>query len=267
MKQLPLLLAALLATSTLNAQPQDILIEACSAMPDADKRLQCLKAAIGTASTTSSPKAAAIDTLAKAFGAMQAGIDIGMSYRDYQASLLELARAIAAFKQQVNDLPTTLIDASLGAYNDAGLLWQGSIEFYANPDNRAFAAGIPVGGSDLNILVGRYRLTTGRTGFLGLQEGLDAASGRWQIWTIAKANAEKGLAVLRNPPPPAEPEVLETEPDLRFAALYAKEKRCHESPVPEKFGESGFFYHYKVLCSDGTILKVACSLGSCKTLR
>jgi len=260
-------LAGLLWAGAAHAQTSVVLIEACNAVQAADKRLECLKAAMGA--TAAAPKDAAIDTLEQAFGSMQAGLGVGMSYRDYQAAVLDLARALAVYKLKAGGLPSNLLEQSLAAYSDAGTLWIKSIEFYANRDNAlTYPRALPIDGNNLLWLVQKYTLAVSDAGFPGRGLGLPVDATRSQIWAMARHMAERGIREIRNPASmlPVVPAVSLQDADIAAAQALAKDKQCQEAPQVERTGLAGVDTLFAAACTDGKQLQIACASGICRVL-
>lgn len=265
MKKFAIAVACLVAGLSF-AQTPAVLIEVCNAVPDADKRLECLKAAMGTTSAVT-PKTSAVDALERAFGAMQAGLDIGMSYRDYQSSVLDLARALSAFKQQSPETDYGLLDEALTTYNDAAKFWNRSIEFYAQRGNDpAHAGGLPVGMNGLDWMVVKYDLTTVKSGIWGLERGLPVQTTRSKLWTHAKEKSDEGLRVARAPAVPKAPPAA-IDPEMQAVHDLVKAQNCRKFPSAEKTGTQGTDNLYFVTCMDGRSMSIACADGACRVLK
>lgn len=260
------LTTGLLLAGAAQAQTPLVLIEACNAIAAADKRLECLKAAMGAGA----PKDTAIDTLEQAFGAMQAGLGVGMSYRDYQAAVLDLARALAVYKQKAGGLPSNQLEQSLAAYNDAGALWIKSIEFYANRDNALdYPNALPIDSNNLLWLVQKYTLAVSNANRAGRELGLQVDATRSQIWAMARHMAEQGIRQIRNPASmqqPAAPAVSLQDADIAAAQALSKEKQCQQTPQVERTGLAGVDTLFAAACTDGKQLHMACASGICRVL-
>lgn len=259
------LTTGLLLAGAAQAQTPLVLIEACNAIAAADKRLECLKAAMGAGA----PRDAAIDALEQAFGAMQAGLGVGMSYRDYQAAVLDLARALAVYKQKAGGLPSNQLEQSLAAYNDAGALWIKSIEFYANRDNALdYPNALPIDSNNLLWLVQKYTLAVSNANRAGRELGLQVDATRSQIWAMARHMAEQGIRQIRNPASMklAAPAVSLQDADIAAAQALSKEKQCQETPQVERTGLAGVDTLFAAACTDGKPLHIACASGICRVL-
>ncbi len=260
-------LAGILWAGAAYAQTPVVLIEACNAIQSADKRLECLKAAMSV--PAAAPKDAAIDALEQAFGSMQAGLGVGMSYRDYQAAVLDLARALALYKHKAGGLPSNLLEQSLAAYDDAGTLWIKSIEFYARRDNAlTYPRALPIDSNNLLWLVHKYTLAVSDAGFPGRELGLQVDATRSQIWAMARHMAERGVREIRNPASmlPVVPAVSLQDADIAAAQALAKDKQCQETPQVQRTGLAGVDTLFAAVCTDGKQLHIACASGVCRVL-
>ncbi|MBX7229629.1 MAG: hypothetical protein K1X48_08505 [Burkholderiaceae bacterium] len=197
------LILLLLACSARGAAAQipDVLLEACNNIQNSEKRLACLKAAANEKSKTTQPNNLA--QLKKAFGDIRASLDLGVSYNNYQTALLELAKAIATFKREATQKEKTgleYFEESLNSYNDAGILWAKSIEFYARRDNLlSYGGGLPISVPKINELVSKYNLQTVKADLLGFQRGVSVNTSRSLIWAKAHEQAEEGFKIIENP--------------------------------------------------------------------
>ena len=184
-----------------SAQIPEVLLEACNNIQDSEKRFTCLKAA---ASTKNIPaQNSATDLLKKAFGDIRAGLEIGVSYNNYQLALIELAKAISTFKKDANQKEKAGLDyfeEALDAYTDAGVLWGKSIEFYSRRDNSlAYGGGLPISLPRIGELAFKYKIQTVKADLLGFHRGVPVNSSRALIWGKANEKAEEGFKVIDNP--------------------------------------------------------------------
>jgi hypothetical protein len=183
------------------AQTSEVLLEACNNISDSGKRLVCLKAAVNNQSHSNQHSAA--ETLRKEFGNIKASLEIGMSYRDYQTALLDLAKEIASFKRNATEKEKAGLDyfeEALNTYKDAGTLWIRSIEFYAKRDNSlAYGGGLPINLAGISNFPAKYNLQLVNADLLGFHRGISVDSSRALIWAKANDQAEEGFRVMKNP--------------------------------------------------------------------
>ena len=212
-------MSALLTATLAQAQVPTVLIEACNALPDTLKRLECLKATMqqGTVPASTPPTVAAIDAVDKAFTRMKSNLDIGISYNNYQTALLDLAQPVAELKRVGGNLSVeglVLLDESLATYSDTGTFWATSISFYARSNNQmSYFGGLPVMLTNMDWLVSKYGLSTTNADLLGFHTGLHVTNTRTTLWAKAAIKATKGIELLRQ----AEIEKLEAAKAEEFA--------------------------------------------------
>ncbi len=268
-----LLLSLVAAPMVAFSQTPAVLIEACNSMQDSAKRLECLKAAMGADKAPA--KRDLIDPVRRAFGNMQASLDVGVSYNNYQLAILDLAKAVSAFKQDAGAGGVDIahnFDAALDAYSDAGTFWERSISFYARRDNEiSYGGGLPIGLNGLEWLVSKYSLATSKSDMLGIHRGLPVQETRAVLWRIAKERAAKGYTS----PTQASIDAVSAQlvlsysqadiaPDLSTAEKIAKGASCSATPLMTPAGGLSDVKEFSTRCDDGLILKVACFDGVCR---
>lgn len=200
-----LVAAALIVTTSSFGQPPSVLIEACNAMTDSDRRLVCLKAAIDANSGKlqgADTKYFALQAVEKAFTRMQSSLSVGISYNNYQTALLNLASPVAELKRvggtELSAEGIVLLDRALDTYSDAAKLWQTSITFYARRDNElSYFRGLPLGLTSMEWLVSKYQLAIINVDLLGFHRGVHVDSTRARLWAIASERSTKGLKMLK----------------------------------------------------------------------
>ena len=199
----------LLTTTTLYSQTSSVLIEACNALENSERRLACFKAAINVDNgkiQDSNTKTIAIQAAEKAFTRMQSNLDIGISLNNFQTALLELASPLAELKRvggsELSAEGIALLDQALQAYSDSAKFWQTSINFYAQRDNKlSYFRGLPIGLTGMEWLVSKYQLSTVNADLLGLHRGVHVDSTRSKLWAIASDKSAKGLGILNGREP------------------------------------------------------------------
>lgn len=253
------------------AQPALVLLEACNAIGDSAKRMECLKAAVGTAAGTARQadrRQAAVDALKKAFGNMQAGLDIGTSYNNYQVAMLDLAKAVAAFRQDAGEFAAPAmapLNASLEAYRDAAVFWERSIGFYAQRDHSlSYAGGLPVGLTGMEWLVRKYGLATVRADLLGFHSGLHVIDTRTTLWAYAGSKYNEALQALAPPAPPAEVDPSLDAPTRSAVEFLAKAADCRPQSILPSGNGAPVAKEWAVRCTSGKVLAIQCDSGVCK---
>lgn len=267
MKKIFAVLALALSASA-QAQAPAVLIEACNSITDADKRLECLKAAmnVGGASATAQP----LSAVTRAFAGMEASLNAGISYNNYQLAVLDLAKAVATFKQDAGEAGAAsakLFESAVEAYSDAGALWERSISFYARRGNDiAYAGGLPVSMNGLDWLVSKYSLATGKSDIWGLERGLPVQSARAEIWRTAKEKAEAAAkAYGKKLDAPAKPDSAKDQ-NVVAVEEAAKQASCSDDPAASQTGVIGASRLFSVYCSNRQTMSFECVDGSCKRL-
>lgn len=258
---------------TARAQAPVVLIEACNSIADTDKRLECLKAAMGAggANTQAQP----LNAVTRAFSGMEASLNAGISYNNYQLAVLDLAKAVAAFKQDSGEVgaePARLFESAVEAYSDAGTFWERSISFYARRGNDlAYAGGLPVSMNGLDWLVAKYSLPTVKADIWGIERGLPVQSTRSEIWRIAKEKA----AAAKNAANPKKKEEISASLTAPYAPIgddaemvAAKKMAAGSQCGSERFlavlEDSPARKEFSAKCENGQSLTVICSEGYCR---
>lgn len=245
-----------------HAQPSMVLIEACNAVPEEAKRLECLKAAVNNASSAA-PNAN--EHLKKAFADIRSSLDVGISYNNYQTALLDLAKAVAAFKASSrDDAAKKLASEALDAYKDAGTFWERAISFYARSDNNvAYGGGLPVGLTGMDWLVSKYSLQTVRSDLLGLHSGLPVAGTRSRLWEIAASKASSAVS----PQPQAKSAEDQEAEEIKLVEAAAKTRGCNDAPRAISAGKVADANEYTVACSNGHQQTYSCQFNICSLAR
>jgi hypothetical protein len=189
--------AALLTSAIAHGQVPSVLLEACNAMQDADKRLECFKAA----TNRQSPAPAPYEVLSRTFIGLQSGLGVGVSYNNYQAALLDVAKELGVFERSAPPEATAAIvnfRQALDTYKDAATFWQASIEFFARSNNSTYAA-LPVNLVGLEWMVDKHKLPTRSADLLGFNVGVETDLGLRKMWRDAAEQAAVGFRLLGDP--------------------------------------------------------------------
>lgn len=200
-----LIAVVLFVTTSSFGQTPSVLIEACNAIADSERRLVCFKAVIevnNSKPNAPDAKEVAIQAVEKAFIRMQSNLGVGISYNNYQTALLDLASPLGELRRVGGtELPSegmALIDQALETYADAAKFWHAAISFYARRDNElAYFRGLPIGLTRMDWLVTKYQLATVNADLLGFHRGLQVDSTRARLWAIAAEISSKGISLLR----------------------------------------------------------------------
>lgn len=175
-----------------HAQPSAIL-EACNSIEDKDKRLACFKELANLKSSGTSNEAAA-KRVKNAFAAIAGAVNSGVSFNNYSAMILEPAKEIGIFKQEIptpSQKVLDLFDQSLSSYHDAEKVWQASI--YHSDDAGFFGRVLNPRLTGLQGIVGKYNLPT-RTVLFNDHLPVDVALPI--IWRYAEEHAKAAVDIL-----------------------------------------------------------------------
>jgi hypothetical protein len=187
------------ASALVTAQPAAVLLEACNAVQDSTIRLECLKAAVGEVK-----RKAPHDALSRAFIGFQGSLASGMSLLSYQAGVQELARELAIYRSEAPPEAAAglaMLHSALETYSDASAFWNASITFYARRDSSfAYPGGLPMQMVGLEWMLRKYDLPVRKSDIWGVNGGVPTDAGRQALWTHARAESERGFALLANPP-------------------------------------------------------------------
>lgn len=173
-----------------------ILLEACNAIQESDKRLECLKAAVGTARPN-----APYDAVVRAFVGLRGNLESGISLNAYQAVLNELSRELAVFSREAGDdakPAVAKLQEALDTYTDAATFWGAAIRFYARRDNGiAYGGGLPMQMVGLGWMISKHDLPTRKSDIWGINVGVPTDLGQSTMWAKANARAEEGIELLK----------------------------------------------------------------------
>ena len=182
--------------SVANAQPK-VLLEACNAIDDRVKRMECLEEIIRHPTAKHDAKdaqAAALKRAKAAFAAIASTVQSGVSYNNYSVLILEPAKELGVLRQEVPNLDSaalTKLGEAVAAYNDAGTVWRASI-FNSQDAGIFFGQILDPNRTGLNAIVNRYRLTT-TTVLLSTHLPVEAALST--IWRSAEMSAKNAFEI------------------------------------------------------------------------
>lgn len=186
------------AAALANAQPR-VLMEACNAIDDRAKRMECLDqlmqlqpANVGSARNGDSQELA-LKRAKAAFASIASVVQTGISYNNYSALILEPAKELGVLRQGAPVLNTQVFEKlseSVRAYNDAAIVWQASI--YQTQNAGVFGRILAPDRSGLMPIVNRYGLST--TTVL-LNQHLPAEEALAKIWRHAALSSERAFDI------------------------------------------------------------------------
>lgn len=174
------------------------LLEACNAVEDKEKRLECFKELSSVSRQPAAANTNDTSRIANAFSAVAGAVSSGVSFNNYTSLLLEPARELEIFKQTKPAPDQRIIDLyneSLIAYKDAERVWYASI--YKSEDGGLFVGKVlDPRRAGLVDLVAKYNLPTTSV-LLSINLPSDLALNI--IWTQAKLKAQEANELIRNP--------------------------------------------------------------------
>lgn len=186
------------------AQIPDALLEACNAVPDSVRRLECLRQATTRVGSSATPLTlVSHDALRRNLIGLQGSLDTGVNLVNYLAAVNEIARELAIFEREApksDSLALLKLREALDTYADAGKFWKEDSSFFAVRSNsNAYFGGLPMRLVGLEWMIDKHALQTRNADLFGIFRGVPAQTGRTTMWTKAKALADEGLLYLRDP--------------------------------------------------------------------
>ena len=155
------------AISIANAQSQ-VLLEACNAIDNRSKRMECLSDLVRLHTEKTSTgnlndiKSTAVGRAKAAFAAITEIVRTGVSYNNYSVAILNPAKELGILRQEVpslDEIALDKLDQSVRAYNDAATVWRASI--FQSKDTGIFKVKVLIPElAGLTQIVNRYRLGT-----------------------------------------------------------------------------------------------------------
>ena len=233
-----------------------------NSLQDAQKRLECLKAAMGQTA-----RAPSYEAVSRAFVGLQGSLSSGMSLLSYQAALQDVARELAIYKRDAPpaaNAGVVKLQEALDTYGDAATFWRAEIGFYAYRDNAiAYGGGLPMKMVGLEWMLSKYNnMPTRKSDIWGINVGVLPDVGRQYLWSKARSDADEGLALLANPPKPMPMpgESIRSEPppedNTLFDAAAAKQAFASVFQKPEAVVFRGLF----ISTASGGSSKMLCGL-------
>jgi len=175
-----------------------LLLEACNALNDSAKRLQCLQELMrGRVETPPSDATRGLTELRRAFTSVQGAVDTGISLAQYRTISLDPAKALATFRSENPAAQAGGVEYLLKAataYRDAQEVWQAAI--FKSQDAGIFGRILNWRNTGLEDIVNRYSLST--TTVL-LNDHLPADVAIKKIWQIAAEASNAGFELLTKP--------------------------------------------------------------------
>lgn len=225
---------------SLQAQTNNIILEACNSISSSEKRLECLKAAVNS-TDVALVKDRAFIPLENSFTKMHAGIRMGISFLDYQHALLDLANELAIYDKLApgnSRAGVALLEQALAQYKDARVIWSYVID------------RVPGWSPEM------------------------AFESRSKIWERAIDLADRGIKAVTEgglpknilPLPNLNNDLQGESRMLEDSAveLLAKNIGCNTNPVAARTASKPAFNEYTIYCVSGKILTFQCTKKSCE---
>lgn len=186
--------------SLANAQPR-ALLEACNAIDDKAKRMECLEQLMQLQGTTSSsPQATTLKRAKSAFAAIASTVQSGVSFNNYSVLIMDPAKELGVLRQEAPTLDPLVFEklqAAVAAYNDAASVWRASI--YQSQDGGFMGRVLNPEQTGLMPIVNKYGLYT-TTVLFNTHLPADAAVGK--IWRYAEMTATEAFEIAEGTPRP-----------------------------------------------------------------
>src|ERR1035437_1402086 len=187
-------ITAMLLCVVAHAQPS-ALLEACDSVEDKEKRLACFKE-LSNLKSSGTTDAAAGKRVKNTFASIAGAVNSGVSFNNYSAMILEPAKEVGIFKQEIpkpDPRVLDLFDQSLVSYRDAEKVWHANI--YDSSDGGLFLGRVlnPNYVPGLQDIVRKYNLPTRR---ILLAENLPVDTALPIIWRYAEERAKAAVEIL-----------------------------------------------------------------------
>ena len=137
------------------------------------------------------------ESVHRAFTALRAATETGLSYVQYgpliQAAATEVAMVKAEVRTDKERIAVDRFDRALDAYRDAATWWERDISFYAERGNKvAYAGGLPFAQLGLDGLVSKWGIPTRRADLFGFWIGVPRSVALGAIWQAALMSVSEG---------------------------------------------------------------------------
>ena len=216
----------------------DALLEACNAVPDAAKRLECFRQATGK---QSADKAVSYAALRDSLVALDGQLNQGISLINYNQAILSPAKELALFERSnpnSNSQAIGALRAAMQAYNDASRFWSASIA--VGVKNRGIFTSSTMTFDDMTTqgisdLVGKYSFPIVPAGPFGAWKGVRRFDGLSTIWAVARKAQEEAFQILDGKMTPASGGMTPEEDDGTPAS---PTKACAQDVI-DRLRESG----------------------------
>jgi len=221
---------AFVVTPISQAQDRQVLLEACGALKNAERRAKCFESVARMdppAAASPAPLVAPVvvdvprkskeevdaerqaatkakyEAVHRAFTALRAATETSLSYIQYgpliQAAATEVALVKPEARTDKERLAVERFERALNAYSDAATWWDRDISFYAQRGNNlAYAGGLPFAQLGLDEIVSKWGIPTRRADLFGLWFGVPrsvALGTMWQAAAMAVSDGREAILI------------------------------------------------------------------------
>lgn len=191
-------------SSLANAQTK-ALLEACNAIDDKTKRMECLEQLMQlqgatSKSNVSSSQVPALKRAKSVFAAVASTVQSGVSFNNYSQLIMEPAKELGVLRQEASTLDPLVFEklqSAVTAYNDAASVWRASI--YQSQDGGFMGRVLNPERTGLVPIVNKYGLYTTTVLF---NQHLPADAAVAKIWHFAESVTKEAFDITDAPPQP-----------------------------------------------------------------
>jgi hypothetical protein len=177
-----------------------VLLEACNAIQDSIKRLECLKEISKTPQAQSSKSDTSIKRMIEAIGSINSAIDSQVSFNQFQQLRFELAKEVGVYRSSSaqNAKAAALLSEAVAVYTDAETLWGAGIRYRRTVFDMREIDSIGIGD-----VVSRHNIPMVRIGYQGPQPavfnqyGFHLADGLRQLSKLARSKTNDAMEIMR----------------------------------------------------------------------
>lgn len=214
------------------AQPS-ILLEACNAIQDGAKRLQCFQETINRRDPVDSKNEQSIQKLKNAFASIEGAVNSGLNFMTFQTLALETVKAVSIFKSENKNIDADALnslDLAIQAYRDSEKLWRASI-FYSK-DGGVLGTVLNYSQLDLSGIVSKYQLPTRKVFFI---DHLPINSALPIVWHYAEIESKRAFNILAKKTNTTESYKLDSR-DINNSNLNKSEDSAGKSKMFDRLG-------------------------------
>lgn len=173
-----------------------VLLEACNAIQDSQRRLECLKEITKNAQPSQPKDDGTQRRIIQAINSLNTAIDSSVNFQQFQQLRLDLAKELGVFKSNPshNEAAASLINDAVSAYTDSEMLWSVSLRSRVSVFEIRHHDKLPVWD-----IASRYGIPTKRIGYMGPQPevfnqyGFSLSDGLKIIWQTARLKTDTAV--------------------------------------------------------------------------